>query len=135
MSDADRLLEGKITRSRRVRLQKTYVQENVLRSALDSTSDNVDTLARTKVLARQKHNYLLPEYVSSVLTILEPTYFFTYTAIYGRCLYGRNGSRDQPVDVKHHLVGKQYMNTSGNVVWDFILLPEGIHTQYSQHHK
>ena len=52
MSDADRLLEGKITRSRRVRLQKTYVQENVLRSALDSTSDNVDTLARTKVLAR-----------------------------------------------------------------------------------
>ena len=34
MSDADRLLEGEITMSQRVISQKTYVQENVLRSAL-----------------------------------------------------------------------------------------------------
>ena len=34
MSDADRLLEGKITMSQRVISQKTYVQKNVLRSAL-----------------------------------------------------------------------------------------------------
>ena len=34
MSDANRLLEGEITMSQRVISQKTYVQENVLRSAL-----------------------------------------------------------------------------------------------------